>query len=111
MFALFCRGRVQGVFYRKAAQRKAKELGITGYTRNLSDGRVEVMACGEQEQVEMLREWLWDGPIAADVNDVAVDGYPGKNLRSLKCDKQSGAIRAATTRERSRNFKNTHKNV
>lgn len=68
----FVEGQVQGVFYRDATKRKAKELGIKGWVRNLSDGRVEVMACGETESVEELREWLWDGPPAADVTDVAV---------------------------------------
>lgn len=65
-------GRVQGVFYREGTRRKAKELGITGYVKNLSDGRVEVVVCGELEKVEEMREWFWDGPPAADVTDVTV---------------------------------------
>lgn len=66
-------GRVQGVFYRDAASRKAKELNVTGWIRNLSDGRVEVKVCGNLEQVESFRDWLWDGPPAADVTDVTVE--------------------------------------
>ena len=44
-------GRVQGVYFRGATQRRAEELGVTGYARNLPDGRVEVLACGAAEAV------------------------------------------------------------
>ncbi len=63
-------GRVQGVAFRAAARRHALALGVTGRARNLPDGRVEVLACGEAEQVEKLRDWLWNGPPLAHVTDV-----------------------------------------
>lgn len=63
-------GRVQGVAFRAAARRHALALGVTGWARNLPDGRVEVLACGEAEQVEKLRAWLWSGPLLAHVIDV-----------------------------------------
>lgn len=69
-------GRVQGVFYRRGAKHKADALGVTGWARNLSDGRVEVLACGEAEQVHALRDWLWEGPRLAMVEDVAVEEAP-----------------------------------
>jgi acylphosphatase len=69
-------GRVQGVFYRSTAQKKAKELNLTGWTHNLSDGRVEVLICGEKDAVETMREWLWDGPSAADVTEVDATEIP-----------------------------------
>ncbi len=69
-------GRVQGVFYRSAAQKKATELNLTGWTHNLSDGRVEVMICGEKDHVEAMREWLWDGPAVAEVTDVDAKEVP-----------------------------------
>ena len=63
-------GRVQGVWFRGNTQQVAESLGVTGYARNLADGRVEVVACGEPGQVEALQQWLWQGPSAARVGDV-----------------------------------------
>ena len=51
----FIRGRVQGVGYRNFAQRAAVELGLTGYARNLDDGRVEVYAVGPASQALRTR--------------------------------------------------------
>jgi acylphosphatase len=68
----YIEGNVQGVFYRHATREKAKQLGITGWVKNLSDGRVEVLACGEEQPLEELRNWLWDGPPRADVTDVTI---------------------------------------
>ncbi len=67
----FASGRVQGVFYRASARAEARRLNIKGWARNLSDGRVEVMACGEEEDVKLLVAWLWQGPTAAQVSDVS----------------------------------------
>lgn len=64
-------GRVQGVFFRAATRQRAQELGVTGYARNLDDGRVEVLACGESDAVESLCAWLWQGPPYARVAEVA----------------------------------------
>jgi len=74
MVCRLCRlsGRVQGVFYRGSAQRRARELGITGYARNLADGHVEVLACGESSQVDTLTAWLWIGLAAACVTGVEI---------------------------------------
>ena len=71
-------GRVQGVYYRATAARRARELGIHGYARNLPDGRVEVLACGEDDSVSVFVEWLWIGSSASkvtsvEVNEAAVD--------------------------------------
>lgn len=63
-------GRVQGVFFRASARAKALELGVTGWARNLPDGRVEVLACGTERAVATLRDWLWVGPPHARVNEV-----------------------------------------
>lgn len=65
-------GRVQGVFYRGTTAGRARELGITGYARNLSDGRVEVLAQGADAAVEAFIQWLWIGPVASKVTAVEV---------------------------------------
>lgn len=54
-------GRVQGVGFRYTTQYEAKRLGLTGYAKNLDDGSVEVVACGEEGQVEKLMQWLKSG--------------------------------------------------
>jgi acylphosphatase len=64
-------GRVQGVFYRATCVRKAQSLGIRGHARNLSDGRVEVLACGEVSAVDAFIAWLWEGSPASRVTAVA----------------------------------------
>ncbi len=69
-------GRVQGVFYRASAQQRARELGVRGYARNLSDGRVEVLACGEVAAVAAFVGWLWIGPSASKVSAVEVAEVP-----------------------------------
>jgi len=66
-------GQVQGVFFRAAAREEALRLGITGHARNLPDGRVEVLACGDPESVGQLRDWLRRGPPQAQVTNVACE--------------------------------------
>lgn len=68
----FVSGRVQGVFYRASTGERARALGVTGYAKNLPDGRVEVLACGEPAAVDALCDWLWQGPPAARVSEVVV---------------------------------------
>jgi acylphosphatase len=66
-------GRVQGVFFRASTRNEAQRLGLTGYAKNLLDGRVEVVLCGEKESVETLRDWLSKGPPEAQVSGVACE--------------------------------------
>jgi len=66
-------GRVQGVYYRASAAERARAAGITGYARNLPDGRVEVLICGSASAVDEFIAWLWIGPAAAKVRDVAFE--------------------------------------
>lgn len=68
----FVSGRVQGVFYRATVARRAAELGITGYARNLPDGRVEVLACGLDEIVAQFIEAIWAGSTASKVTAVDI---------------------------------------
>lgn len=69
-------GRVQGVFYRGSAAQRARELGVRGHARNLPDGRVEVLACGEIQAVQIFVEWLWIGSSASQVTAVEVTDAP-----------------------------------
>lgn len=69
---LFVRGRVQGVFFRASTQREAKRLGLTGWVKNRSDGSVEVLAEGEEDELKELIAWANRGPSAARVERVDV---------------------------------------
>jgi acylphosphatase len=77
----FVAGRVQGVFYRASTRSRAQSLGVTGYARNLPDGRVEVLACGAPDAVRALCDWLWEGPPAAHVTAVEVEPVAPESLR------------------------------
>jgi acylphosphatase len=74
-------GRVQGVFYRASARSRAQALGVTGFARNLPDGRVEVLACGSPAAVQALCDWLWEGPPAAQVTSVDTQAVAAESLR------------------------------
>jgi acylphosphatase len=63
-------GKVQGVWYRAATQQKTLSLSITGHAKNLPNGRVEVLACGADDSVAELEQWLWQGPPQAEVQSV-----------------------------------------
>ena len=65
-------GYVQGVFFRAAAESVARRLDLTGWVRNLPDGRVELVACGEETKLKELEQWLWQGPPRARVEQVTV---------------------------------------
>ncbi len=69
---LWVSGRVQGVFYRANAVQVAKQLGLTGWVRNLPDGRVEIVAEGEAESLQKLLSWCRLGPPAAQVDSLEV---------------------------------------
>lgn len=75
-FTAHVKGRVQGVYFRASAQQQAIDLGISGYARNLADGEVEVLACGERESVSQFIKWLEHGPDQASVDGVVVRETP-----------------------------------
>ncbi len=66
----FVSGRVQGVFFRQSTQEEAARLGLTGWVRNLHDGRVELEAQGEADAVGDLLLWCNQGPEAAQVKSL-----------------------------------------
>ena len=63
-------GLVQGVSFRAYTHRTASQLDLTGYVRNMPDGRVEIMAEGEPGALERLIAWARTGPPAAEVEEV-----------------------------------------
>ncbi len=82
----FVSGRVQGVCFRMATCQQAKLLGLSGWVRNLDDGRVEVLACGEAPLLDELRKWLTHGPSMAKVLNlecatVEYQEYPDFSIR------------------------------
>jgi acylphosphatase len=79
---IFVRGRVQGVGFRWWTRARALELGLTGFARNLADGRVEICAQGGRSAIERLRE--------------LIEEEPSSTLRPGEvqaCVQQSGAVR------------------
>lgn len=79
---LIVSGRVQGVGYRDYAVRQAKALGVTGWVRNTRDGRVEMLASGEDEALGRFVEACRSGPALARVD--AIDAHPDNEERSAK---------------------------
>ena len=66
----FISGKVQGVFFRQSAVDEAIRLGLNGFARNLADGRVEVVADGDDATLERFTAWLHQGPPMANVIEV-----------------------------------------
>ncbi|MFX1452115.1 MAG: acylphosphatase [Promethearchaeota archaeon] len=75
----FISGRVQGVFYRWETKEFATKLALKGFAKNLRDGRVEVIAEGEEEKLEELIKFLHKGPTYARVTKVELNWEKFKN--------------------------------
>lgn len=69
---LLIKGRVQGVFYRSSARQIGQQLNLTGWVKNLPDGRVEIVVEGEEEKLEEFIKWCRKGPPSAVVDEVDV---------------------------------------
>ena len=63
-------GQVQGVFFRDSTRQRAEELGLTGWVKNLPDGRVEAVFEGPSEKVREMVRWCEEGPRRASVENV-----------------------------------------
>jgi len=74
------RGKVQGVYYRQTTKEVAARNGLTGWVRNLDDGRVEAVFEGDKESIERTIEWCRTGPPNARVQalDVSFEEYTGE---------------------------------
>jgi acylphosphatase len=81
-------GRVQGVWFRAATREQAGRLGLTGWVRNLPDGRVEALFEGDEERLRLMLDWCGTGPPGARVERVetrwggATGGFEGFSVRA-----------------------------
>jgi len=69
---LYVKGKVQGVFFRQALKVMAKKNNVSGWVKNLKDGRVESILEGEDVNVSSIVEWVHAGPANARVEDVEI---------------------------------------
>jgi acylphosphatase len=77
---VFVSGKVQGVYYRQNAKETAERNGLTGWVRNLQDGRVEAVFEGGKSSVDRMIEWCHKGPAGARVEQVEIkfENYTGE---------------------------------
>ncbi|QYJ16993.1 Acylphosphatase [Rubrobacter xylanophilus DSM 9941] len=73
---VYVSGRVQGVFFRDSTRERARRLGVSGWVRNLPDGRVEAVFEGESGDVDEMVRWCHEGPPHARVESVEVEEEP-----------------------------------
>ena len=73
---LLIKGKVQGVFYRAGAKEIAKNIGITGWIKNVANGDVEVLVTGTTAQIMEFINWCWQGPGKAMVTDIGITEEP-----------------------------------
>ncbi len=69
---LIIKGRVQGVFYRHNAKKKALALNLKGYVKNLDNGDVEIIAEGPEDKLNELIKWCWHGSPFSKVENIEV---------------------------------------
>ena len=81
---VFVNGDVQGLGFRQAIADKANEQGVTGWVRNLRDGRVEAVLEGPRDEVYRVVGLCRAGPKGARVQGVQVDREPPKNEKTFK---------------------------
>lgn len=70
---VFVNGHVQGVFFRDTTRRRAQSRGVTGWVRNLWDGRVEAVFEGQEDAVRQMVRFAREGPARARVTNVDVE--------------------------------------
>lgn len=80
----YVEGRVQGVGFRQSTAIEARRLQLSGWVRNLPDGRVEVLFQGEEGAVHSLAQWLEHGPSGARVVSLVLNERPVENARGFE---------------------------
>ena len=77
-------GRVQGVFFRDATRRKAMELGLNGYAKNLEDGNVEIVAEGDEYKINELIEFIKNNPGRSKVENIKICHKLAENFKTFE---------------------------
>jgi acylphosphatase len=81
---LYIKGTVQGVFFRQFIKENAERYNVKGFVRNLEDGRVEVFAEGNQEEVEKMIELCKSGPKHSRIENVEIKEEKFQDLKEFK---------------------------
>jgi len=81
---LYIEGTVQGVFFRQFIKENAERENVKGFVRNLDDGRVEVFAEGDQENVDKLIELCRKGPKHSQIRSVEVKEEKFQDMKEFK---------------------------
>ena len=77
-------GGVQGVWFRQSTFDEATRAGVTGWVRNLPDGRVEAVFEGSAKAVDAILAWCHQGPASANVTDVRIEDEEPQGLRQFE---------------------------
>jgi acylphosphatase len=86
LYKIWVKGRVQGVGYRWSAANEAKNRGINGKVKNLSDGSVYIEAEGYEDQLNGYVEWCRKGPGFSFVESVEVESFPPVNYADFRIE-------------------------
>ncbi|MEK6942926.1 MAG: acylphosphatase [Nanoarchaeota archaeon] len=78
---LIVSGKVQGVFFRENTRRKAIEIGLKGYAKNLNDGNVEVVAEGSEKKINELIDFIKNNPGYSKIENVKVSHKEYNNFK------------------------------
>ena len=81
---LIISGKVQGVFFRANVKKRAQELNLRGYAKNLDDGNVEVAAEGDENKINELIKFIKKGPGIAKVKDIKIKETKQNNFENFK---------------------------
>lgn len=81
---LIVSGRVQGVFFRENTRRKAIELGLKGYVKNLPDGNVEIVAEGNENKINEFIEFIKKGPGIARIQGIKIMHKEPENFKGFE---------------------------
>lgn len=83
---LIVSGKVQGVFFRDSTRRKANELDLVGYAKNMHDGNVEVVAQGDEENINELIEFIKNNPGHSKVEKIKINYKELENFNEFEIE-------------------------